>query len=403
MDLTRRVFLRVGGTGLLVTACVPGSLRALQDVATPVPLASAGTDSLLVVVFLRGAADGLHLVPPVGDPGYQKLRPSLALSQSLSFTRDFGLHPELRALNPLVERGELAVVHAVGSRHPTRSHFEAQDFMELGEPGALHLSDGWLARALDPLAAESPFASLALTSQLPLSLRGSGSFAIADPAEFGLPDAGGRSRTELARRYASGGNDPVAVAGASALEALSEYERRTGTRASARRVPRRPNVSLKVSADRVVALERAGLPIRTVFLESSVWDTHLNQGTESGSMARGIADLAGAVARLSEEMAGRRDLLVVVMTEFGRTVRANGSGGSDHGHGSVMFVAGPRVRGGLYGDWPGLSEERLYQGRDLPVTTDYRSVLWEVLRAHLGSAPPADTFPGFEPESLGLL
>jgi uncharacterized protein (DUF1501 family) len=162
-------------------------------------------------------------------------------------------------------------------------------------------------------------------------------------------------------------------------------------------------VSLKASAGHVVALERAGLPIRAIFLESSGWDTHLNQGTESGAMARAIDDLAGAVAHLSDEMAGRRDLLVVVMTEFGRTVRANGSRGSDHGHGSVMFVAGPRVRGGVYGDWPGLSEDRLYQGRDLPVTTDYRSVLWEVLRAHLGSAPPTDTFPGFEPETLGML
>jgi len=403
MGVTRRVFLRVGGAGLVVSACAPASLRALDDVATPAPLASAGTDPLLVVVFLRGGADGLHLVPPVGDPGYEKLRPSLALSQALPFTRDFGLHPKLAALHSLVERGELAVVHAVGSQHPTRSHFEAQDFMELGEPGALHLSDGWLARGLDPVADESAFASLALTSQLPLSLRGSGSFAIADPSEFGLPDAGGRSRTELARRYASGGNDPLAVAGASALEALAEYERRTGARRGARRRPRRPNVSLKASAGHVVALERAGLPIRAVFLESSGWDTHLNQGTESGAMARAIDDLAGAVAHLSDEMAGRRDLLVVVMTEFGRTVRANGSRGSDHGHGSVMFVAGPRVRGGVYGDWPGLSEDRLYQGRDLPVTTDYRSVLWEVLRAHLGSAPPADTFPGFEPETLGML
>ncbi len=346
MGLTRRVFLRVGGAGLLVSACAPASLRALDAEATPAPRASGGTDPLLVVVFLRGGADGLHLVPPVGDPGYPKLRPSLALSQALPFTRDFGLHPKLGALNALVERGELAVVHAVGSQHPTRSHFEAQDFMELGEPGALHLSDGWLARGLDPVADESVFASLALTSQLPLSLRGSGSFAIADPSEFGLPDAGNRTRTELARRYASGGTDPVAVAGASALEALAEYERLTGARGRVRRAPRRPNLSLKASAGHVVALVHAGLPIRAVFLESSVWDTHLNQGTESGAMARGIDDLAGAVAHLSAEMAGRRDLLVVVMTEFGRTVRANGSRGSDHGHGSVMLVAGPRVRGG---------------------------------------------------------
>ncbi len=420
MGVTRRGFLRAGGLSLLASACAPTSLPAAapglpsrasaaggdrRTVATSTrAYVGAPGDPLLVTVFLRGGADGLHLVPPFGDRGYERLRGSLSLSQTLPFAKGFGLHPELAALEPLVERGELAVVHAVGSPHPTRSHFEAQDFMEWGRPGAIRTKDGWLARALRDVAGENAFASLALTSRLPLTLRGSDAFAIDDPGRFGIPGASRGARAALVQMYAASGGDPVGSAGSRALDALAEVERLTGRRAAGRRRPtRRAGAQLSAAVEQLVALEAAGLPLRAVFLESSGWDTHQGQGTTSGAMARAVRDLGEAIARLRTASEGRSDWLIVVMTEFGRTVRPNGSRGTDHGHGSVMLVAGARVRGGLYGDWPGLDESRLYEGRDLPVTTDYRSVLTEVLRAHLGAPPPPDTFPDFAPTGLGLV
>jgi uncharacterized protein (DUF1501 family) len=413
MGLNRREFIRAGGMGLLVAAGAPGSARAGVTEALAAAArgpsggaAAGGGAPLLIHVFLRGAADGLHLVPPTGDPGYTKLRGELALNETLPFTRTFSLHPELAALTPLVERRQLAVIHGAGSPDATRSHFEAQDIMEVGGT-ATGLEDGWLTRGLRGANDVDAFASLALTGEQPLALRGSGAFAIDDPAHFGLPGASHRARSAIEASYRDAG-DPAGLAGARALAALSEYERATtaGRTPESRRFARRRrpgNQTLANCAEQLLAIDRSGLGLRAACLESDDWDTHANQGTEQGRMAGRIRDLGDALAALAAGLGSERDWLVVVMTEFGRTVRPNGSRGSDHGHGSVMFVAGPRVRGGAFGDWAGLSHEHLYEGRDLPVLTDWRSVLHEVLGAHIGGAPPADTFPGFTPESLGLV
>ncbi len=407
MGLTRRDFLHVGGAGLLAAACAPAR-AVLPDADEPVRAFTArdAGDPLLVIAFLRGGADGLHLAPPVGDASYTKVRGNLALSRTLPFSTGFGLHPGFEPLRPLVERQELAVVHAVGSPHSTRSHFEAQDLMEMGTSGSARQRDGWLARALDGVGDDDPFAALAITSQLPLSLRGSGAFAVGDAGSFGVAGASPTARDALVELYASAEDDPVARSGRRALSALAEFERLVGRPTAARRRvasrrARRPG--LAQGAQQLVALDQAGLRLRAVFLESEGWDTHVNQGTESGAMANRVSDLAEAMAVLSDSFRGKRELLVVAMTEFGRTVRPNGSRGSDHGHGSVMLLAGRRVRGGLYGDWRGLGESALFEGRDLPVTTDWRDPLHEVLGAHLGAPPPADTFPGHAPRPLGLL
>ncbi len=400
MGLTRRGFLHAGGAGLLAAACAPAR-AVLPPVEARAFPAHGDDEPLLVVIFLRGGADGLHLVPPVGEARYAALRGALALSRTHDFTRGFGLHPAFEPVLPLVERGELAVVHAVGSPHPTRSHFEAQDLMELGTSERPRHRDGWLTRAMQGASEEDPFAALALTSQLPLSLRGSGSFAVGDAGSFGIAAASPRARGALANLYASAEDDPVARSGRRALAALAEYERRVGRPArSPRGRGRRPG--LASGAEQLVALEGARLRLRAVFLESDGWDTHVNQGTETGGMATRVRDLAEAMATLSDGFRGRRELVVVAMTEFGRTVRPNGSRGSDHGHGSVMLVTGPRVRGGLHGDWRGLDEAVLYEGRDLPATTDWRDPLHAVLAAHLGTSPPTDTFPGHEPRRIGL-
>ena len=410
LPLTRRAMLRAGGLSLLASALTPGPMGWLDaGVArafTGVPRSSAqrGVDPLLVVIFLRGGADGLHLAPPAGDPHYARVRESLALDDALSFAGPVGLHPKLVSLKDLVAEGNLAVIHAVGSHHPTRSHFEAQDFMEAGEPANARVLDGWMTRALRGSAKTNVFASLALASELPLSLRGSGSFAIAHPRDFGLPRVSPAARQILEALYAGGGDDPLESAGRRALDAVEEMKalRVEPTARRRRRRPRRAGRAGLVDAARHLAeLDAAGVPVRAVALESSGWDTHSHQGTAEGPMARSIEDLGDAMASIFSSL-GHRDPTLVVMTEFGRTVRPNGSGGTDHGHGSVMFVAGRSVAGGLFGATPGLRANDLYEGRDLAVTTDYRSVLYEVIGHHLGGDPPPGVFPGFRPVPLGL-
>ncbi len=395
MVLTRRDFVR---SGLLAAGTLP-----IWYASGPLRAASARKgEPLLVVIFQRGGADGLHLAPPLGDPGYAKLRGKLALSDALPFDGKFRLHPSLARLEPLVAARQLALVPAAGSPDPSRSHFAAQDSIEAGEPGSRRIVDGWLARALRAADPGGAFASLALTDALPVTLRGSGAFAISDPRQFGVPGASDRALAAVEAAYSGPGGDVFRDSGRLALDALSDYRQRTGYRAP-RGFGRPVRPQLEARARALVDLERTGLPIRAVMLESSGWDTHLRQGTDRGTMAGPLADLAAGMALLYEGLAERRDLLIVVMTEFGRTVRPNGSGGSDHGHGSALLVAGPRVRGGVHGDWPGLEPHRLWEGRDLPVANDYRHVLSEVLQAHLGRPVPEAAFPGFEARRLGLI
>ena len=416
MDLTRRTLLRASGAGLLASALDPLDALARHGLpqrglgqeggeAPGVPdfRAADARRPLLVVVFLRGGADALHLVPPVGDPGYAKMRGDLVVRGALPFAERFGLHPALAPLDRVVAANRLAAIQSVGLPHPTRSHFEAQDRMEAGDLTNSHWDEGWLARGV--ARTDDAFATLALTSALPLSLRGSGAFALRDPDDFGLPHLGARARSLLESQYATAGEGELAGAGRSALAALREFERLRGERGQVRKRRRgRPSGALLTeSARHLVDLDAIGLPVAVACLESSGWDTHTRQGADEGQMARAIGDLGEALAILYDGLSGRREILVVVMTEFGRTVRPNGSGGTDHGHGGAMLLLGSRVRGGMYGEWRGLQDSNLYEGRDLPVTTDYRSVLWEVLAAHLGQSPPSETFPGFEPNPLGLI
>lgn len=395
MAVTRRTLLRAGAVGA-AASLAPLVASCSRLWVAPRGEGGGGAGPLLVVIFLRGGADGLHLVPALGDPHYARLRGSLALGSGLPFAAGFALHPAFEALQPLVERGELAVVHAAGSPHPTRSHFEAQDFMEAGLPGARRIAEGWMTRALGPVTDEAAFSALALSSELPVSLYGSDALALS--GGVGLP----RSRplrAALDALYAGGDGDPVRSAGRRALARLGRLERLG--------IPRDLRAwgvrSLGARARALLKLERSGLEIRAAFLDDSGWDSHFAQGAESGAVAARVRELGGAIAALVEGARRHRELRLVVMSEFGRTVRPNGAGGTDHGHGGVMLVTGAGVRGGLYGDWRGLAPGELYEGRDLPVRTDFRSVLFELLRAHLGARPPAGTFPGFEPAPLGLL
>ena len=392
LTLTRRDLLRAGALGLVASSC----LRVYTD-----PEASSDAP-LLVVVFLRGGADGLHLVAPVGDPDYERMRGPLALRETIPLTPEFGLHPALAPLAPVVERGQLAVIHAAGSPNPTRSHFRAQDLMDLGSAVPTRERLGWLARALGGRAAPD-FSALSLGPRVPLSMRGIEAFALTDPALFGLPSAHADERRALERAYARKGSDPALLAGRKGLASIRELRRAAESPAYAS-VERRATTRLAERAETLLALDASGIGVRAAVLEAEGgWDSHTSQGADVGGISRSIHQLGLGLGRLLELAGDEREVLVVVKTEFGRTVRPNGAGGTDHGRGSVMLVAGQRVRGGVYGEWPGLCPDRLFEGRDLPVTTDYRDVLYELLSAHLGSAPRSDVFPDFEPRPLGIL
>ncbi len=412
MAVTRRDFLRLTASGAVVLGGLPvwRSARAAEPGAP-----------LLVVVFLRGGADALSLVPPVGDPLYARRRGALAVEGALPFAAGFGLHPALAPLAPLVEDGRLAVVHCAGSHDASRSHFEAQDRMELGSGDRPRWSEGgWLTRALGEVEAQAPFRQLGFGFASPASLHGADAFSIGRPQTFRLAGAGRAALEAVEKRYAEGvsalgaSEDPVRRAGARGLEAArtlraAALDGRLRPRAGMADMDPDASGPLRAGGalfsrqvEGLVRLDAAGLEIEAAVLDLDGWDHHAAQAQPFARVAGGLAGGLAALVRHFGGSASRRTLRVVVMTEFGRTVRPNGSGGTDHGHGSLMLVAAPDVKAGLHGDWRGLSDAALFEGRDLPVTSDYRGVLREVLRAHLGGAPPEHTFPGLAGPSPDL-
>jgi uncharacterized protein (DUF1501 family) len=409
----RRAFLAGGALALLGTAIpVPVLLRPAQ---------AGRRGPVLLAVFLRGAVDGLSAVVPHGDPGYAPGRPSIAIAPpraggdgAVDLDGFFSLHPALRPLLPAWTAGRLAVVHACGSPNPTRSHFDAQDDMETGTPGVRSTADGWLGRALAARTAEpaSPLRGVALGPRLPRSLRGSGG-VLAVPAlrDFelrpGAVGGGPALRAALEGLYETGTDDAVSAAGRRSLEAMRMLRASgAGLRPPAPGAvypPGRFGEQLRQLAQ----LVKADLGLEVGFAESGGWDTHVGQGNERGPLAGRLGELAEGLAALERDLGDRlADVVVLVMSEFGRTVRENGAGGTDHGRGTAMLLLGGPVRGGrVYGRWPGLAPEQLFEGRDLEVTTDFRQLFAEVAERHLGVAPGAALFPGFRPPSapLGVL
>ncbi len=410
---TRRLFLKSSGFALLSFGMGPSFLlRAAQGANR------TSRKRVLVALFQRGAMDALAAVPPIDSPELQRVRPRLALSAArssgegrlLDLEVGYGFHPALASLLPLFRERQLAVVQCVGSPDPTRSHFDAQDYMETGTPGRKGTSSGWLNRVCGELGHEaSPLRALAMTAALPRSLYGvEPAVAVARLEDLALRSpipAGGspvapskgfellyeQSASELLRRGAG-----EAFEASELLQAVTRENRgrRTGYPAS----------PLGEALRQVAAVIRADVGLEVAFAETGGWDTHVRQGAVEGSFARRAEDLARSIAAFWEDLGARRDdVVLLTMTEFGRTVAENGSGGTDHGHGSCMFVLGTRVDGGkVHGRFPGLEREVLYEGRDLPVTTDFRAVFNEVAVAHLGVAPQAELFPGWTGARLPL-
>lgn len=417
--LHRRAFVKGGGLALLTLGFSTGPDFLRRAALASSTAAGSRRRRVLVTIFQRGAMDALAAVCPLGEErSLARLRPSLALGGARASGEDrlldlgsgWGLHPSLGPLLPHFEQRRLAVVHGVGSPDATRSHFDAQDYMETGTPGRKGTSSGWLNRVSGLLGHEpTPFRSVALTPALPRSLAGPApALAVARLDDLGvrLPGAAGAASAAgagLESLYAQTTRDLLGSAGRESFEAVEQLER--ARRSAPRSTVRYPRSPLGQALQQIAFLVRADLGLEVAFAESGGWDTHVRQGAASGTFAQRAGDLAESIAAFWRDLGPLRDEVVVLtMTEFGRTVRENGSGGTDHGHGSCLFVLGAAVDGGrVHGARPSLDPDALFEGRDLPVTTDFRAVFAGVAGPWLGIADDRALFPGWEGRRLGLL
>ena len=397
--LTRRSVLRAAGLTIGALGTVPGwLLRAAAQ--------GHDTRKVLVVVFQRGAADGLNMVVPFFEKRYYDLRPTIAVpppgagNGGIDLDGRFALHPSLLPLKDLWDARALAIVHAAGSHDPTRSHFDAQDYMESGTPG-VKAEDGWLNRSLPPTSGvASPMRAVAIGTEVPLTLRGTrGALAVDNVTTFqiGQPE----SVSTLEQLYAATTDARLAAQGKGTFEAVRSIE-------SIRRRPYAPaNGAQYFGAfgrrlQQVARLIKADIGVEVAFADIGGWDHHSDETRQLTPLVR---EFGAALAAFARDMGDRmEDIVLVTMSEFGRTTAENGNGGTDHGHGNVMFVMGGPVRGGsVYGTWPGLEREQLFEQRDLAVTRDFRDVLGELVQLHLGQ-DTNHVFPNYRAgSSLGLL
>src|SRR5271166_3540734 len=399
--ITRRAFLKHGAMAVVGTAAVPSFLtRAALGAA------SSPNNKRLVVIFQRGAADGLNIVVPHAEPSYYSMRPSINIPRNQVIDLDgfFGLHPSLASFKPLWDQGHLAIVHAAGSPDTTRSHFDAQDYMESGTPGVKSTIDGWLNRTLqtERVSANSPFQAVALGASLPRILSGKASaVAVSNVNSFGI--AGGNPAAAplgntFEAMYAQSVDAVLHGTGNETFEAvkmLKSTDPQHYTPAPGANYPKgRFGEALRQTAQ----LIKANLGVQVAFTDIGGWDHHVNEGAVEGQLGNVLRDFSQSIAAFWIDLGPlAEDTVIVTMSEFGRTARENGNRGTDHGHANVMFVLGGPVRGGrVYGRWPGLDPSQLNEGRDLALTMDFRRVLGEAVARHLGNNNLNAVFPGFD-------
>jgi len=374
---------------------------------------------ILVAIFQRGAADGLNIVVPFSEKRYRELRPTLAIAPptgqgnpngpniangpAIDLDGRFALNGALQPLKALWDKQQLAIVEATGSPDSSRSHFDAQDFMESGTSGKT-MGDGWLNRALSPADAEtSPLRAVAMGNQVARTLRGDReAIAVGDSQQFNMGNQDAASILES--MYAASADTQWRRTGKGAFDAMkliqsinrSPYNAQGGAQYG-------QGGPLGGSLQQLAKLIKADAGVEAAFAEIDGWDHHGNENPQLSNMLR---QFSSALFAFSQDMGDRmEDIVLVTMSEFGRTVEENGNAGTDHGHGSLMMVLGGPVQGGkVYGKWPGLEREQLFQGRDLAVTTDFRAVLGELIRGHMGQKDLGSIFPGYQlGDPLGLL
>jgi uncharacterized protein (DUF1501 family) len=398
--ISRRIFLKSSGMAMLSLGFAPSFLARTAE--------AAGTRrQLLIAIFQRGAVDGLNMVVPFGESEYYRLRPSIAIPRpgagegaAVDLDGFFGLHPRMASLKPLWDNHSLAIVHACGSPDATRSHFDAQDYMETATPGVKSTKDGWLNRYLQVAHShDTPLTAVAVARQMPRSLQGTApALAMASIGEFDVRGGMGTQETfeEAYARAADHVLKGTASDAFSAMRTLSATSARTYRPAHGAVYPRTPYGQ---ALQEIARLAKADVGLEIAFAESNQWDHHVNEGGSTGQIANRLSDLADGIAALAQDLGDRMaDTIILTMSEFGRTVAENGNRGTDHGHGNAMMLIGGRVKGGtIYGAWPGVREEQRHDGRDLKVTTDFRDVFGEVVMRHLGAdeKAAARVFPGY--------
>jgi len=399
--------MKQGGVALVGLSTMPAFLqRAVAS--TP----GVGKKQL-IVLFQRGAADGLNIVVPFAEPNYYRMRPSIAIPQPKRSAGDaaidldgfFGLHASLAPLEPLFHKNQLAIVHAAGSPDPTRSHFDAQDYMESGTPGIKSTEDGWLDRAVGTISEEkpSPFRAVAMGPNLPRMLQGkTAAIAVPDLRQFKVqPQSPAMTNVVeggFEAMYAQTVDHALHGTGTETFEAIDLLRKIDTSKFPPENGADYPKNPIGQRLQQIGVMIKADIGVEVMFLDCGGWDNHVNEGGTQGQLANLLRDLGQSLAAFHQDMGDRMgDIVVVTMSEFGRTAKENGNRGTDHGHANCMFVLGGGVKGGrVYGKWPGLNDHQLNEGRDLALTTDFRSVVGEILVRHLDVKDLGPVFPGFD-------
>jgi uncharacterized protein (DUF1501 family) len=402
MHTNRRFFLRNGALAIAGTATIPSFL-----VRSVMAESAINPGRRLVVIFQRGAADGLNVVVPYREPNYYAMRPGIAIPADKVLDLDgfFGLHPSLATFKPLYDQGQLAVVHAAGSPDMSRSHFDAQDYMESGTPGIKSTEDGWLNRALQSEdlrhnQEHTAFRALALGSAVPRTLAGKiPAIALTNVNNFtvgGRGPAPSPAANAFEAMYGESGDSILHSTGDETFEAVKMLRAANPAQYKPGPGVDYPTSEFGNNMKQIAQLLKANLGVEAAFTDVGGWDTHQNQGGVNGQLADRLRDFSSSIAAFWRDLGdGAESVTLVTMSEFGRTARQNGTGGTDHGHANAMFVLGGQVKGGkVYGHWPGLANEQLNEGRDLAVTTDFRQVLGEAVVKTIGANNLEQVFPG---------
>ncbi|PTQ97986.1 uncharacterized protein (DUF1501 family) [Mucilaginibacter yixingensis] len=421
--VSRRGFLKSGGLALLgvgLMGGIPGFIA--EAVAGEKMLAPYKKKKIMVCIFQRGAMDGLMAVTPFTDQALQAARPTLFMSAAQGGGRTkplidldgrFGMHPSLAAFEPLFKDKRLAIVHGIGSPNNTRSHFDAQDYMESGTPFNKGTSSGWLNRAVGLLGhdAATPFQAVSLTSSLPRSFYGDNpSVAISNLQDFAIQMRGNPSGANMAAKsfedlYDQTSSSLLKSTGKESFDAVKMLQKTDVRNYRPANNANYPNSALGNALKQIAQLIKMDVGLEIAFTESNGWDTHFNQGTDTGIFARNVADLSNCITAFWTDIdAYQDDVTVMTMTEFGRTVHQNGTGGTDHGRASCNFILGNDVAGGqVHGNMKPLTPDNLEDGRDLAVTTDFRAVFSEVADKHLKFSNDKVLFPDWKGEKIGVM
>ena len=409
--MDRRYFLKSSGIALASLGLMSAAPNFLHQFANAQTLTDkTGKKKVLITIFQRGAVDGLNMVVPYGESEYYNLRRNIAVAQpgkqdgAIDLNDFFGLHPALKPFESFWKNKQLAVIHSVGSPDNTRSHFDAQDYMEAGTPGVKSTRDGWLNRILQTTQNEkdSPFRAVAMAQQTPRSMIGRAStISMTNLSDFAIRAGAYTASVQggFEAAWQQNAMDNLGDTGKETFEAVKFLKQANPAKYKPENGAAYPNSPFGQSLLQIAQLIKAGVGLEVAFTDTPGlnWDTHANEGNGRGQLANLLRNFGESIAALATDLGTRMDdVIILTMSEFGRTARQNGSGGTDHGHGNSMFIIGNSVKGGkVYGDWKGLKSDALFQGQDLAVTTDFRDVFAEIAYKHLGSRDLKKLFPNY--------